>query len=109
MAANLQFCKRRGRERSRVSSSHVDVSFDRYRSERLWPQPDVRAAVRCGAMHITSESLTVGRCYRTTKAEVLKIVSFDGSRVIYVVERNGICPTWNKAAWRVMSKVDFAG
>ena len=82
MAANLQFCKRRGRERSRVSSSHVDVSFDRYRSERLWPQPDVRAAVRCGAMHITSESLTVGRCYRTTKAEVLKIVSFDGSRVI---------------------------
>jgi hypothetical protein len=33
-------------------------------------------------MHITSESLTVGRCYRTTKAEVLKIVSFDGSRVI---------------------------
>ena len=98
MAANLQFCKRRGRERSRVSSSHVDVSFDRYRSERLWPQPDVRAAVRCGAMHITSELLTVGRCYRTTKAEFLKIVSFDGSRVIYVVERNGICPTWNEAA-----------
>jgi hypothetical protein len=34
--------------------------------------------------------------------------SFDGSRVIYVVERNGMYPTWNKAAWRVMSRVDFA-
>ncbi len=108
MAANLQFCKHRGREQSRVSSSHVRVSFERYRSDRLWPQPDVMAAVSCGAMHITSEPLIVGRCYRTAKAEVFKIVSFDGSRVIYVVERNGICPAWNKAAWRTMSKVDFA-
>ena len=59
-------------------------------------------------MPVTSDSLKVGRCYRTSKAEVFKIVSFDGSRVIYVVEHNGICPTWNKAAWRVMSKLDFA-
>ena len=58
-------------------------------------------------MPVSTESLQVGRCYRT-KAEVFKIVSFDGSRVIYVVERNGMCPTWNKAAWRAMSKVDFA-
>jgi hypothetical protein len=36
------------------------------------------------------------------------IVAFDGSRVVYVVERNGICPTWNKAAWHVTSKLDFA-
>jgi hypothetical protein len=59
-------------------------------------------------MPVSTESLQVGRCYRTAKAEVFKIVAFDGSRVIYVVERNGICPTWNKAAWRVISKVDFA-
>jgi hypothetical protein len=25
-----------------------------------------------------------------------------------VVERNGMCPTWNKAAWRVLSRVYFA-
>ena len=56
-------------------------------------------------MPVSIESLQVGRCYRTAKAEV---VSFDGSRVIYVVERYGVCPTWNKAAWRVMSRVDFA-
>ena len=97
MAANLQFCKRRGRERSRVSSSHVDVSFDRYRSERLWSQPDVRAAVRCGAMHITSEIADRRTLLSDNEGRVLKIVSFDGSRVIYVVDRNGICPTWNKA------------
>jgi hypothetical protein len=30
------------------------------------------------------------------------------AQVIYVVERNGMYPTWNKAAWRVMSRVDFA-
>ena len=59
-------------------------------------------------MPVSTESLQVGRCYRTAKAEVFKIVSFDGSRVIYVVERNGMCPTWNKAAWRALSKVDFA-
>jgi hypothetical protein len=59
-------------------------------------------------MPITSESLKVGCCYRTAKGEVFKIASFDGGRVIYVVERNGTCPTWNKAAWRVMSKPDFA-
>ena len=92
----------------RSLSSHVGVSIERYRSERLWPQSDVMAEARCGAMHITSESLTVGRCYRTAKAEVFEIVAFDGSRVIYVVECNGICPTWNKAAWRAMSRVDFA-
>ena len=59
-------------------------------------------------MPVTSKSLQVGRCYRTAKAEVFMIVSFDGSRVTYVVERNGMYPTWNKAAWRVMSRVDFA-
>ena len=41
-------------------------------------------------MPVPTELLQVGRCYRTAKAEVVKIVSFDGSRVIYVVERNGI-------------------
>ena len=59
-------------------------------------------------MPVSTKSLQVGRCYRTAEAEVCKIVAFDGSRVIYVVERNGICPTWNKAAWRAMSRVDFA-
>jgi len=59
-------------------------------------------------MAVPTEPLRVGRCYRTTKAEVFKIVTFDGTRAIYVVERNGICPTWNKAAWRVMSKIEFA-
>ena len=44
-------------------------------------------------MAVPAESLRVGRCYRTTKAEVFKIVTFDGTRAIYVVERNGICPT----------------
>jgi hypothetical protein len=59
-------------------------------------------------MPVATESLQVGRCYRTAKLEVRKIVSFDGSRVIYVVERNGICPIWNKAAWRVMPRIEFA-
>jgi hypothetical protein len=59
-------------------------------------------------MPVSTESLQVGRCYRTAKAEVFMIVSFDGSRVIYVIERNGICPIWNRAAWRAMSRVDFA-
>jgi len=36
------------------------------------------------------------------------IVAFDGSRVIYVVERAGIYPIWNKAMWRAMPKADFA-
>jgi hypothetical protein len=36
------------------------------------------------------------------------VVAFDGSRVIYVVERAGIYPIWNKAMWRAMPKADFA-
>ena len=35
-------------------------------------------------MPVPTESLRVGRCYRTAKAEVFMIVSFDGSRVIYL-------------------------
>lgn len=40
--------------------------------------------------------------------DVVKVVAFDGGRVVYVLERNGICPTWNKAAWRAMPKPDLA-
>jgi hypothetical protein len=59
-------------------------------------------------MGVPTESLRTGRCYWTAKAEIVMIVSFDGSRVIYVVERDGVCATWNPAAWRAMSRVDFA-
>ena len=42
------------------------------------------------------------------RCDLLKVVAFDGSCVVYVVERNGIYPTWNKAAWRAMPKPALA-
>ena len=59
-------------------------------------------------MPIASGLLLVGHCYRTMEGDVLKVVAFDGSCVVYVVERNGIYPTWNKAAWRAMPKPGLA-
>lgn len=50
----------------------------------------------------------VGRCYRTADGEVRKIVAFDGGRVIYVIERNGVCPVWNRAMWVMKWKQEFA-
>ena len=76
-------------------------------NDLLWL--DVLADAACGAaMPIASGSLLVGHCYRTMDGDVVKVVAFDGGRVVYVVERNGICPTWNKAAWRAMLKPDLA-
>jgi hypothetical protein len=57
---------------------------------------------------LTSQSLQVDACYRTRSGDAVKIVTFDGSRVIYVVERGGLYPIWNKAMWRAMPKTDFA-
>jgi hypothetical protein len=59
-------------------------------------------------MPVTSASLQADSCYRTRGGDAVKIVAFDGSRVIYVVERAGIYPIWNKAMWRAMPKADFA-
>jgi hypothetical protein len=36
------------------------------------------------------------------------IVAFDGERVIYVIERNGIRPVWNKAKWLTTRRDAFA-
>jgi len=35
-------------------------------------------------------------------------VAFDGGRVIYVIERNGVCPVWNRAMWVMKWKQEFA-
>jgi hypothetical protein len=56
----------------------------------------------------TSTSLRIEGCYRTRGGDAVKIVAFDGSRVIYVVEHGGIYPVWNKAMWRALLKADFA-
>lgn len=45
------------------------------------------------------EQLAKGRYYQTPQGEVRMIVSFDGESIFYVVERNGVCPVWNKAKW----------
>ena len=59
-------------------------------------------------MTVTTASLKIDCCYRTVAGEIVKIVAFDGSRVVYVLERGGIYPIWNRAMWRVMSKPEFA-
>ena len=59
-------------------------------------------------MAVRSEALIVGRCYLAANGEVRKIVSFDGGRVVYVVERGGMYPIWNKRDWIVVGKPDFA-
>jgi len=59
-------------------------------------------------MSVRSEVLIVGRCYLAANGEVRKIVSFDGGRVVYVVERRGTYPMWNKRDWVLLDKPDFA-
>jgi len=59
-------------------------------------------------MTITSASLKLESCYRTRDGDAVKVVAFDGSRVIYVVAHGGIFPVWNRAMWRSMPKVEFA-
>jgi len=60
-------------------------------------------ATLASRLGMTPENLS--RAFRALEPAGIDV---DGSRVIYVVERNGMYPTWNKAAWRVMSRVDFA-
>jgi hypothetical protein len=59
-------------------------------------------------MPMPLEELVVGRCYRTPAAEVRKIVAFDGGRVIYVIELNGLAPVWNRGAWKTKPRGEFA-
>jgi hypothetical protein len=58
-------------------------------------------------MSVPTQSLRVGGCYVTAGADVLKILAFDGSFVMYVVRRNGVFPAWNKRWWLSMTREDF--
>ena len=59
-------------------------------------------------MPVALEKLAIGRCYRAASGEIRKVVDFDGGRVVYVVEINGVAPVWNKGKWLTKLRGDFA-